>query len=133
MKISKQSDDEFIKVWKKLGSPTLVAKELGMNPRSALNKRRTVEIRYGIELPTNNSQRDEKKPIKKIEQTPHNVRRGIDIDKVKRVIVFSDAHFTDETTTAFKALLKFITHFKPQVIICNGDAFEVKFLAVFHP
>ena len=124
------SDDEFIKIWEELGSPTLVGQKLGINPRSALTRRNNLEIRYGIKLPTFNSQRDEKKPpLKKIELTPHNVRRGIDIDKVKRVIVFSDAHFTDTTTTAFKALLLMIDTFKPEVIICNGDAFDGQVLS----
>ena len=119
------SDEEFIALWKKLGSPTLVGKKLSINPRSAMTRRRNIEIRYKIDLPTSNSQRNEKKPpLKKVEQASHNVRRGIDVDKVKRVIVFSDAHFTDTTTTAFKALLLMIDTFKPQVIICNGDAFD---------
>ena len=96
-KLDANLDQEFIRVWKELGSPALVAKKLGMNARSAMARRRNLEIRYNIELPTHNSQRDEKKPIRKVEQAAHNVRRGIDIDKVKRVIVFSDAHFTDTT------------------------------------
>ena len=131
MKYTSASDQEFIKVWKELGSPTLVGQKLGINPRSTLARRRNLEIRYGIELPTHNSQRDQKKPAKKVELAAHNVRRGIEIDKVKRVIIFSDAHFTDETTTAFKALIKFIKHFKPQVIICNGDAFDGQVLSRF--
>ena len=40
------SDEEFIKLWKKLGSPTLVGKELGINPRSAMTRRKNIEIRY---------------------------------------------------------------------------------------
>jgi predicted phosphodiesterase len=68
---------------------------------------------------------------KKIELAAHNVRRGIDVDKVKRVIVFSDAHFTETTTTAFKALLLMIKEFKPQVLICNGDAFDGQILSRF--
>jgi predicted phosphodiesterase len=130
-KLDANLDQEFIRVWKELGSPALVAKKLGMNSRSAMARRRNLEIRYNIELPTHNSQRDEKKPIKKVEQAAHNVRRGIDVDKVKRVIVFSDAHFTDTTTTAFKALIKFIKKFKPEVIICNGDAFDGQVLSRF--
>jgi len=52
------------------------------------------------------------------------VRRGMALEK-GRVIVFSDAHFwPDDTTTAFKALIKFIEHFKPSAIVCNGDAFD---------
>lgn len=132
MQISKKEDKKFIACWKRLGSPTLVAKELGMNPRSALNRRASLEIRYDIKLPTHSSLRDVKKEKpKKIELAAHNVRRGIDVDKVKRVIVFSDAHFTDTPTTAFKALLKMIKEFKPQVIICNGDAFDGQVLSRF--
>ena len=126
------SDQEFIKIWKELGSPTLVAEKIGVNPRSAMTRRKNIEIRYSIKLPTFNSLRDPKKERpKKIEQTPHNVRRGIDVDKVKRVIVFSDAHFTDTTTTAFRALIKMIDEFKPEVIICNGDAFDGQVLSRF--
>lgn len=126
------NDEEFIKVWKKLGSPTLVGKHFGMNARSMIARRQSIELRYKIELPTFNSQREEKKvKPKKIDLAAHNVRRGIDVDKVKRVIVFSDAHFTDTTTTAFKALLIMIKEFKPQVIICNGDAFDGQVLSRF--
>jgi predicted phosphodiesterase len=126
------SDEEFIKLWKEFGSPSLVAKKLNINPRSVSNRKLAVEARYNIKLDTHNSQRDAKKPpLKKIDQAAHNVRRGIDVDKVKRVIVFSDAHFTDTTTTAFKALLQMIDTFKPEVIICNGDAFDGQVLSRF--
>lgn len=129
---NKISDDDFIKLWNKLGSPSLVGTEIGMSPRGVLNKRADVECRNNIKLPTHNSQRDKKKEKpKKIELAAHNVRRGIDVDKVKRVIVFSDAHFTDTTTTAFKALLLMIDTFKPEVIICNGDAFDGQVLSRF--
>ena len=126
------SDEEFIRVWRKLGSPTLVGKHFGLNARSMIARRQSLELRHKIELPTFNSQREEKKvKPKKIELAAHNVRRGIDVDKVKRVIVFSDAHFTDTTTTAFKALLLMIKEFKPQVIVCNGDAFDGQVLSRF--
>ena len=126
------TDAQFIECWTRLGSPTLVGKELKINPRSALNRRASIVAKHGIELLTHNSLRDKKKEKpKKIDQAPHNVRRGIDIDKVKRVIVFSDAHFTDTTTTAFKALLMMIDTFKPEVIICNGDAFDGQVLSRF--
>ena len=129
---NKNKDQEFIALWNKLGSPTLVAQATRTNPRSVSNRRNSLEIRYGIKLPTHNSLRDQKKEKpKKRELAAHNVRRGIDVDKVKRVIVFSDAHFTDTTTTAFKALLIMIKEFKPQVIICNGDAFDGQILSRF--
>jgi hypothetical protein len=40
------------------------------------------------------------------------------------VIVFSDAHFIGQRTTAFKGLLWAIQEFKPKAVICNGDAFD---------
>jgi len=128
----KISTEQFIEAWTRLGSPTLVGKELKMNPRSALNRRASIVAKHGIDLPTHNSQRDPpKQKPKKIDLAAHNVRKGIDIDKVKRVIVFSDAHFTDTATTAFKALLLMIDTFKPEVIICNGDAFDGQILSRF--
>lgn len=126
------TDQEFIALWKELGSPRLVAQRLGVADSSAMRRRASIETRLKIKLPTHNSQREQIKPKpKKIELAAHNVRRGIDIDKVKRVIVFSDAHFTDTTTTAFKALLQMIDTFKPEVIICNGDAFDGQVLSRF--
>jgi hypothetical protein len=132
MKKPALSDEEFIALWKKLGSPSLVGTKLNIAPSSVMRRRASIEMRLNIKLPTHNSQREAKKEkVKKPEQAAHNVRRGIDIDKVKRVIVFSDAHFTDTTTTAFKALLKMIKELKPQIIICNGDAFDGQVLSRF--
>jgi predicted phosphodiesterase len=126
------SDEEFIVAWKKFGSPALMGKHFKLAPSSVMRRRANIEAKYDIKLSTFNSQREAKKEKpKKIELASHNVRRGIEIDKVKRVIIFSDAHFTDTTTTAFKALLKMIKEFKPQVIICNGDAFDGQVLSRF--
>jgi predicted phosphodiesterase len=132
MKKPALSDEEFIALWNKLGSPSLVGTKLNIAPSSVMRRRASIEMRLNIKLPTHNSQREAKKEkVKKPEQAAHNVRRGIDVDKVKRVIVFSDAHFTDTTTTAFKALLKMIKELKPQIIICNGDAFDGQVLSRF--
>jgi hypothetical protein len=59
--ICKKKDEEFIALYRKLGSPTLVAKELGLNPRSIANRRASLEIRYGIKLESHGSLRDKKK------------------------------------------------------------------------
>jgi hypothetical protein len=116
------SDEEFIKEWKKLGSPEKFAQTHKMNIRSVYNRRRSIETRLGIELPTFNDQRIGFE--KKILQTDGHTRRGMDIEK-GRVIVFSDAHFwPDITTTAYRALLEAIKEFKPTAIVCNGDAFD---------
>ena len=116
------SDEEFIKEWKKIGSPQKFAEIHRQSLRSIYNRRRSIETRLSIELPTFNDQRVNLE--KKINQTEGHTRRGMDIEN-GRVIVFSDAHFwPDITTTAFRALLESIKEFKPTAIVCNGDAFD---------
>jgi predicted phosphodiesterase len=62
--------------------------------------------------------------VLKVDETPNNVRRGIQMEK-GRIVVFSDAHFwPDDYTTAYKALLMIIKEFKPKVVIANGDVFD---------
>ena len=141
------TDDEFIKRWQEFPSPTLLAKQMGVNVRTVMTRRRSIETKLGIQLETDlnykrkanaeyaerESQRAKERKEKlqeRLDATQHSVRRGMELEK-GRVIIFSDAHFTDETTTGFKALLKFIEHFKPKAIICNGDAFDGAVLSRF--
>jgi acyl CoA:acetate/3-ketoacid CoA transferase len=62
--VSKQKDEEFIALYRKLGSPTLVAKELGQNPRTVSNRRASLEIQIpsvinlGIGIPEGKSDKD---------------------------------------------------------------------------
>jgi predicted phosphodiesterase len=125
------SDDDFIAIWKSLQSATEVAKALGADTRVISRKRRDLEKKYNIELVSKNNYRPnldiehiKARHEQRLEQTRHNVRRGITLEK-GRIIVFSDAHFyPDDTTTAFKALIEAIKEFKPDVIVCNGDAMD---------
>ena len=121
------TDDEFIKVWNELGSPIKVSEHLKLSIRNTYNRRRTIESKHRIELPTSNPQGNgglTHPTVKKIHQTPGHVRRGITLEKGV-VIVFSDAHFwPDDTTTAFRALIHLIKELKPKVIVNNGDAFD---------
>jgi len=141
------SDAEFIEKWRSYPSPTALAAHLKINIRAVMNRRRSLEIRHNITLETDLSYKKEKS-IEYIEKskaertkrqellqerldaTTHSVRRGMELEK-GRVIIFSDAHFTEDTTTGFKALIKFIEHFKPKAIICNGDAFDGAVLSRF--
>jgi predicted phosphodiesterase len=117
------TDAQFIEEWNQLGSPALFAEKHRLNPRSVMNRRRSIECRLNVSLPTFNSQRQDA-VIKRIEQTPGHARRGIEMEK-GRVVVFSDAHFwPDDYTTAYKALLMIIKEFKPQVVVANGDVFD---------
>lgn len=77
------TDDQFIEEWKKIGSPNLFAQKHKLNPRSVMNRRRSIECRLNIKLDTFNSQRQDQ-VIARIEQTPGNARRGIEMEKRAR-------------------------------------------------
>ena len=116
------TDDQFIAEWHKIGSPEIFAAKHGMAIRSVYNRRRSIEARQKIALPTLNDTRYN--PLKKLQQTPGHARRGIEMEK-GRVVVFSDAHFwPGDYTTAYKALLMIIKEFKPKVVVANGDVFD---------
>ena len=116
------TDDQFIEEWKRIGSPITFAKIHGMSERAVYNRRRSIEMRLGITLPSFKDTRFS--AYSRTEETVGNTRRGMDIEK-GRVIVFSDAHFwPDQTTTAFKALIECIKEYKPTAIVCNGDALD---------
>ena len=116
------TDEEWIKAWNECGSVTLFAEKYKIAHRNVYARRRSLENRLGIQLPSFASQNPAY--FKKVEQTPGNARRGIDLEKGK-VVVFSDAHFwPGEVTTAYKALLKIIKEHKPKVIVANGDIFD---------
>jgi predicted phosphodiesterase len=141
------SDEEFIAKWRENPSPSAMSKVIGVNTRNIMARRRSIEVRHNIKLETDLSykqnrnkelsekarqerEKREEKLKERLDATQHSVRRGMELEK-GRVIIFSDAHFTEETTTGFKALLKFIEHFKPKAIICNGDAFDGAILSRF--
>jgi hypothetical protein len=46
------SDEEFIDAWNRLGSPSAVAKYLKIAIRAAASRRRNMEKKYGISLPS---------------------------------------------------------------------------------
>jgi predicted phosphodiesterase len=116
------TDDQFIASWRELGSPHAFAQKHKMDVRSVYNRRRSIESRLNIKLPTTKDQRYS--PLRKLEEVIGNARRGITMEK-GRVVVFSDAHFwPDDYTTAYKALLEIIKEFKPKVVVANGDIFD---------
>ena len=119
------SDDDFVKIWNSSLNATEVAQRLGMNVRSVFSRRRSIEHRLGITLKSA-SVGQPSIELKKIQQTSGHVRRGMDVHK-GRILVFSDAHFQpNEVTTAYKALLAMIKHFKGELvaIVANGDMFD---------
>ena len=116
------TDLEFINEWRVISSPIKFAAKHGMDVRSVHNRRRSIEARHNISLPTLKDSRYT--APKKLEQTVGHARRGIEMEK-GRVVVFSDAHFwPDDYTTAYRALLIIIKEFQPKVVVANGDMFD---------
>jgi predicted phosphodiesterase len=133
------TEEEFISLFKELGSPQAVASALGINVRTVYLRRNSLKNK-GIDLPTTNTNGNtvefdketlKKKVEKRISDAEHNVRRGIAMERGK-ILVFSDAHIIPGyDTTASRALLECIKEFKPEVIVCNGDAFDGQRLSRF--
>lgn len=109
----KYTDAQITEAWQRLNSPSAVSKELGISIRNLHARRRAIESKTGELL-----------VYKPPEQATHPDRYDLGILN-GQIIVFSDAHFwPGQRTTAFKALLCFITELQPKAVVNNGDAFD---------
>jgi len=109
----KYTDAQITEAWQRLNSPSAVSKELGISIRNLHARRRAIESKTGELL-----------VYKPPEHATHPDRYDLGILN-GQIIVFSDAHFwPGQRTTAFKALLCFITELQPKAIVNNGDAFD---------
>lgn len=107
------SDEEFIKVFNKLGSPNLISKETGLCISGIMQKM----VRLQLKTWNDTSSR-------RVVKVTHEGRINYQI-KTGKIIIFSDCHYLPDTrTTMHRALLAMIKHIKPEMIICNGDAFD---------
>ena len=116
------NDQEFIELWNKHKSASLVAKALDMDLSMVHRRRRRLEARYKIALVSDHVKG---RPYDALQtHHRHSARLNLGI-RNGTVIVFSDAHFWPGIrTTAFKGLLWAIKELKPKAVICNGDAFD---------
>lgn len=111
----KISDKEFMALWETHKSCEKLSKIIGIAVRSVNKRRRSLETRYGVSLGAND------KPAITVR---HDAKINLKIENGV-VLVFSDAHyFPGIITTAHKGLLHFIGKLKPNLIVCNGDAFD---------
>jgi len=84
----KYSDAEFIDAWKRLGSPSAIAKELGLNLRGVNARRDNIERKHGIVLNTISQ------PAKRVKiEVPTKGFRALKENVVGPVIIGSDGHF----------------------------------------
>lgn len=113
------TDAEFTALWDRLGSPKLVADALGTNTKTVHDIRERVRRRTGAELPTWNDTSTRRITIRHDEgRIDYGMGTGV-------AIVFSDAHYWPGVrTTMHRALLTMLKQLKPQLVVCNGDAFD---------
>jgi hypothetical protein len=110
------TDEEFIELWNKYQSPAKLALVIGVNVRAIYIRRRSLEVKHGLQLSVK-----EGLPAV-VERHSHKINYHLENGTV---IVFSDAHFWDESpTTAYRALIKFIQELNPKIVIANGDIFD---------
>ena len=114
-------DERIMDALKRLGSPTNVAKELGMDITTVYKRRDRIQKKLGITLPSFNARQESVvKTIIPDNKTiiSHEVENGT-------VFVASDCHYwPGEVTVAHKAFVALLTEFKPKTIVLNGDVFD---------
>ena len=116
------SDDEFVGIWKRVGSPALIAKHLGIDVRSVYSRRKKIEEKYGFILDATSPKAEQMR--KKI-PVPKQGFRALQENIVGTVIVGSDGHFwPGERSVAFAALIELIKNTKPKMVIMGGDSFD---------
>ncbi len=121
MAVARVPDEKIIDALKRLGSPTYVAKELGMDVTTVYKRRTAIQKKLGITLPSFAAKQES--VVKTI--IPDNKRIISHQVDNGRVFVASDCHYwPGEVTVAHKAFIALLTEFKPQTVILNGDVFD---------
>ena len=131
--VKKVDDATFIEAWRRLCTPTLVAKELGLHERATLSRRTAMEAKYGISLPTKTTRAKprgttaQRAAVEKLSQErathiEHEISLSVE-DGV--VVIFSDAHYWPGIVTpAHVALLEVCRRLKPALVVANGDVLD---------
>jgi predicted phosphodiesterase len=114
----KFSDNEFVEFWNKYKSPVEMAHKLGMSERAIYSRRRRVERRLNIILPTFASRSPD------LYLRDHLSRANLALDD-GIIMVASDCHYwPGEPSVAHTAFVKLAKKLKPSVVVMNGDVFD---------
>jgi hypothetical protein len=133
MPASKARDEEFIEIWHRYKEPRLVAKALDVSVRNVHERRRRLEAKHGIVLPSANSnfnsspQSQERKSIQQIaERRAREYEREMGVVVQNGVVlVASDCHYWPGiVTTAHQALCTLAKELKPAMLVLNGDILD---------
>ncbi len=114
---------EFAALWQREGGNLQrLVRITGWSERRVFRARVAAEQKLGIILSA--SAATERSNRSKISLPKIGARRLAQLTGT--VIIFSDAHFwpDEERSPAFKALVELIKRLQPQLVVCNGDAFD---------
>ena len=65
-------DEEWIALWKECGSAVVMSQKTGISQRSVYNRRRSIEARLKIQLPSTDDQRfDQLKKVAQLDRNTH--------------------------------------------------------------
>jgi hypothetical protein len=112
------TDDEFIATWQRLRSPTKVSSALGLTMRHVYNRRREIESRYSISLPTDEA------PTARVPKT--GAQHSLKVS-AGNVVVFGDVHKWpgDRPSLAEVAMLRLLEELPNlKAVVLNGDLFD---------
>lgn len=121
------SDQEFINLWKQIGSPRQLAVALGVHERAVYSRRNNIEKKYGIALAADSATaiKHESTATKIIESSRRDTTRVEITDGV--ILVGSDAHYSPGVIpVAHKALCNLMTELgsEVKVVVLNGDILD---------
>lgn len=113
------SDQEFIELFRTLGSPTLISRQLGITARNVTDRRHRVEAKYGITLEVRSLN-----PAYRMKVSANKARIDLPIENGV-VIVASDCHYwPGPASTAHRALCRRVHELKPIAVIMDGDVID---------
>lgn len=127
------NDDEFLELWNRLKSPAKVSKYLNMDIRSVHMRRRTLEARYGIALPSTvkypqggvTAEKGDRASELAAQRATKYERDMVEDIQDGVILIASDCHYWPGiVTTAHKAFCKLAKEVSPKIVILNGDVLD---------
>jgi len=130
----KVTDEEFVEIWNRLREPRKIALHFDLDIRSVHSRRKSIETRLGIILPSKNTKKNTSN-IKNIQRSMSEqasekrarvYQKEINETLVDGIImVASDAHYWPGIVSiAHQAFCKLIKELKPQIVVLNGDILD---------
>ena len=112
------TDEQFIELFKEIGSPQKISERLGVTVRNVYDRRNRLEKKYGIDLLSFNAKQFSMTNVVHEQKAYVELADGI-------IVVFSDAHYwPGPATVAHKALLEVLKNLPVDIVVANGDVFD---------